>query len=181
MKLLPTPVMGGKVTYPDTAKLTGPRIFADKRCVGPVNLLYIIMSAKSGQNLLGPVKAQKFSRCLHISGYGKFLEFIYMWKFHVFRHHICLWTNRHREDLYYGGGAHSPGVERHHSKLLCSCLWGYCQSWRGYQVRLQQAVCYTLRLKQNERDFADISTWFLEWKLLYFNSYFSEICSQGFS
>ena len=52
----------------DTAKLTGPRTFADKRWVGPVKLLCIIMfniSRIRPKSLLGPVKAQKFSRCLY--------------------------------------------------------------------------------------------------------------------
>ena len=52
---------------PDTAKITGPRTFADKRWVGPVKLLCIIMfniSKIRPKSLFGPVKAQKFSRCL---------------------------------------------------------------------------------------------------------------------
>ena len=55
-------------SHTDTAKLTGPRTFADKRWVGPVKLLCIIMfniSKNRRKSLLGPVKAQKFSRCLH--------------------------------------------------------------------------------------------------------------------
>ena len=57
-----------KYTYlADTAKLTGPRTFADKRWVGLVKLLCIIMfniSKIRPKSLFGPVKAQKFSRCL---------------------------------------------------------------------------------------------------------------------
>ena len=52
---------------PDTAKLTGPRTLADKRWVGPVKLLCIIMfdiSKIRPKSNLGPVKAQKFSQCL---------------------------------------------------------------------------------------------------------------------
>ena len=52
---------------PDTAKLIGPRTLADKRWVGPVKLLCIMMSHISKirpKSILGPVKAQKFSRCL---------------------------------------------------------------------------------------------------------------------
>ena len=51
----------------DTAKLTGPRTLADKRWVGPVKLLCITMfdiSKIRPKSVLGPVKAQKFSRCL---------------------------------------------------------------------------------------------------------------------
>ena len=50
-----------------TAKLTGPRILADKRWVGPVKLLCITMfdiSKIRPKSLLGPVKTKKFSRCL---------------------------------------------------------------------------------------------------------------------
>ena len=46
----------------DTTKLTGPRKFADKRWVGPVKLLCIIMfniSKIRPKSLLGQVKAQK--------------------------------------------------------------------------------------------------------------------------
>ena len=53
----------------DTAKLTGPWTLADKRWVGPVKLLCIIMfdiSKIRPKSILGPVKAQKFSRCLEI-------------------------------------------------------------------------------------------------------------------
>ena len=53
--------------FADTAKLTGPRIFADKRWVGPVKLLCVIMfniNKIRPKSLFGPVKAQKFSRCL---------------------------------------------------------------------------------------------------------------------
>ena len=51
----------------DTAKLTDPRTFADKRWVGTVKLLCIIMFNISKiwpKSLLGPVKTQKFSLCL---------------------------------------------------------------------------------------------------------------------
>ena len=48
----------------DTAKLTGPRTFADKKWVGPVKLLCIIMFKIRLKSLLGPVKAQKYLRCL---------------------------------------------------------------------------------------------------------------------
>ena len=53
----------------DTAKLTGPRTLADKKWVGPVKLLCIIMfdiSKIRSKFLFGPVKAQKFSWCLHL-------------------------------------------------------------------------------------------------------------------
>ena len=56
--------------FPDTAKLTGPRTFADKRWVGPVKLLCIIMfniSKIRPKSVFGPVKAQKFSRCLYFT------------------------------------------------------------------------------------------------------------------
>ena len=62
-------VPGDSLTNADTAKLTGPRTFADKRWVGPVKLLCIIMfniSKIRPKSLLGPVKAQKFSRCLQM-------------------------------------------------------------------------------------------------------------------
>ena len=52
----------------DTAKLTGPRTFTDKRWAGPVKFLCIIMfniNKIRPKSLFGPVKAQKFSRCLH--------------------------------------------------------------------------------------------------------------------
>ena len=52
----------------DTAKLTGPRTFADKRWVGPVKLMCTIIfniSKIRPKSLFGPVKAQKFLRCLH--------------------------------------------------------------------------------------------------------------------
>ena len=55
--------------YPDTMKLSGPRPLADKRWVGPVKLLCIIMfdiSKIRPKSILRLVKAQKFSRCLHI-------------------------------------------------------------------------------------------------------------------
>ena len=51
----------------DTAKLTGPRTLTDKRWVGPVKLLCIIMfdiSKIRPKSIFGPVKAQKFSWCL---------------------------------------------------------------------------------------------------------------------
>ena len=51
----------------DTAKLIGPRTLADKRWVGPVKLLCIIMSDINKirpKSILSLVKAQKFSRCL---------------------------------------------------------------------------------------------------------------------
>ena len=57
------------VIHSDTAKLTGHRTLADKRWVGPVKLLCIIMfdiSKIRPKSILGPVKAQKFSRCLYI-------------------------------------------------------------------------------------------------------------------
>ena len=49
--------------HADTAKQTGPRTFADKRWVGPVKLLCIIMfniSKIRSKSPFGPVKAQKF-------------------------------------------------------------------------------------------------------------------------
>ena len=52
----------------DTAKLTSPRTFADKRWVGSVKLLCMIMfniSKIRPKSLLGPVKDQKFLRCLY--------------------------------------------------------------------------------------------------------------------
>ena len=55
------------VNLTDTAKLTGPRTLADKWWVGPVKLLCIIMfdiSKIRPKSFPGPVKAQKFSRCL---------------------------------------------------------------------------------------------------------------------
>ena len=51
----------------DTAKLTTPPTLADKRWVGPVKLLCIIMfdiSKIRPKCIHGPVKAQKFSQCL---------------------------------------------------------------------------------------------------------------------
>ena len=51
----------------DTAKLNGPRTLADKRWVGPVKFLCVIMfdiSKIRPKSVLSPVKAQKFSWCL---------------------------------------------------------------------------------------------------------------------
>ena len=51
----------------DTAKLTSPWTLADKRWVGLVQLLCITMfdiSKIKPKSVLGPLKAQKFSRCL---------------------------------------------------------------------------------------------------------------------
>ena len=56
----------------DTAKLTGPRTLADKRWVGLVKLLCIIMfdiSKIRPKSILGLVKAQKFSLCLQEPSY----------------------------------------------------------------------------------------------------------------
>ena len=53
--------------FTDTAKFTGPRTLADKRGVGPVKLLCIIMfdiSKIRPKSILGPVEAQNFARCL---------------------------------------------------------------------------------------------------------------------
>ena len=53
----------------DTTKLTSPWTFADKKWVGPVKLLCIIMfniSKIRSKSLLGPVKAQQFSQFLLI-------------------------------------------------------------------------------------------------------------------
>ena len=55
------------IPTPDTAKPAAPRTFADKKWVGPVKLLHIIMfniSKIRPKSLLGPVKALKFLRCL---------------------------------------------------------------------------------------------------------------------
>ena len=52
----------------DTAKLTGPRTLADKKWIGPVKLLYIIIfdnSKMRPKSIFGPAEAQKFSRCLY--------------------------------------------------------------------------------------------------------------------
>ena len=60
--------------HADTAKLTGPRTFADKRWVGPVKLLCIIMfniSKIRSKSPFGPVKAQKFLQCLGMPTFGK--------------------------------------------------------------------------------------------------------------
>ena len=64
-----------KPHYPNnaanTTKLTGPRTLADKKG-GPVKLLCIIMfdiSKIRPKSILGPVKAQKFSRCLMLTYY----------------------------------------------------------------------------------------------------------------
>ena len=53
--------------WTDSAILTSPRTFVDKRWIGPVKLLCIIMfnvSKIRPKSLLGPVKAQKFSWCV---------------------------------------------------------------------------------------------------------------------
>ena len=65
-------------TPPDTAKLTGPRSSTDEKVGGPVEnmggpikLLYVIMFniLKSCQKwIFGPVKHEKFSRCLSHPG-----------------------------------------------------------------------------------------------------------------
>ena len=60
-------VLNFEMCLADTANLTGPRTLADKRWVGPVKLLCIIMfdiSKIRPKSILGPVKAQKFSQCL---------------------------------------------------------------------------------------------------------------------
>ena len=51
----------------DTVKLTCPRTFADKRWLGLIKRLFIIMlniTKSRPKSLLGPVKAQKFVLCL---------------------------------------------------------------------------------------------------------------------
>ena len=56
----------------DTVKLTGPRTLANKRWVGPVKLLCMIMFSISKirpKSILGMVKAQKFLRCLVMASY----------------------------------------------------------------------------------------------------------------
>ena len=58
------------VVTTDTAKLTGSRTLADKRWVGPVKLLCVIMfdiSKIRPKSILSLVKAQKFSQCLWLS------------------------------------------------------------------------------------------------------------------
>ena len=63
----PTHIVPGNNADWDTMKLTGPQTLADKRWVGPVKILCIIMfeiSKIRPKSILGLVKAQKFSLCL---------------------------------------------------------------------------------------------------------------------
>ena len=78
------PSLNAGVPYPtggsDTAKLTGPQTFADKRWVGPVKLLCIIMfniSKIRPKSLLGPVKAQKFLRCLCFQAFSTYFVHLF--------------------------------------------------------------------------------------------------------
>ena len=67
-----------QVGQADTVKLTGPWTLADKR-VGPVKLLCIIMfdiSKVRPKSILGPMKAQKFSRCLGKGIWAKIFYYI---------------------------------------------------------------------------------------------------------